>query len=656
MAEEHRKPTISELLNLKGLGDPPVSPFGKPFENVQISPDGKRVAYLVRELDWEHDRFVSQIWIAEINTGECSQLTHEPAEVQGHRWSPDGDRLAFMSKMKAGGTDIADTQVWLISASGGEAQPLTQSETDAIDFRWSPDGSRIAFHAPAPESEALKERREKYGDFEIVDFDVPRNLLWIVHVGSKRTEPAVVELELSVNSYDWSPDGERMVLELAADARFKSRSTEDIYLLDLADKTVRPLVVQPGPDTNPKWSPEGDRIAFNTTMGLDDFYCGNRRIGVVSADGGDPVSVTDELDETAILRCWGADGIYFEAFQRTALYLFRVDPENGKITRISAPDGSIGAGFSFAEDFKTVAFVAQDAQSLPEIFVSLVADFSPDKITKMNGQIEAFAFGTRELIHWTSEDGTEIEGVLYKPVDFDLRRKHPLLVIIHGGPTNVARPILDPIYYVYPVEYWLAKGAVILKPNYRGSVGYGEAFRSLGVRNLGRGEMWDVISGLDYLIEQGFVDPDRVGAMGASWGGYVSAFLATHTGRFKAVSVGAGIADMVTQYGNTDIPCHPRRYLEATPWDDPVIYAAASPMTAIRSAKTPVLIQHGENDRRVPIPNAHELRQGLEDQGVPVRMIVYRDCGHSFAEKPKQLLAATQHNLEWFDRWMWGQG
>ena len=200
----------------------------------------------------------------------------------------------------------------------------------------------------------------------------------------------------------------------------------------------------------------------------------------------------------------------------------------------------------------------------------------------------------------------------------------------------------------YPIDGWLAKGALVLEPNYRGSAGYGETFRSLNVRNLGIGDAWDVLSGIDYLVAQGLVDKDRVGSMGWSQGGYISAFLTTkHADRFKALSVGAGISNWVTYYVNTDIHPFTRQYLKATPWDDPKIYADTSPMTYIKSAKAPTLIQHGDKDPRVPIPNAFELYQGLQDQKVPVELMIFRGFGHGL-DKPKANRAAMQQNWDWF--------
>lgn len=212
-----------------------------------------------------------------------------------------------------------------------------------------------------------------------------------------------------------------------------------------------------------------------------------------------------------------------------------------------------------------------------------------------------------------------------------------------------------PSTYVYPIDIWLARGALVLEPNYRGSAGYGEKFGALNVRNLGVGDAWDVISGVDHLVAQGLVDGSRVGSMGWSQGGYISAFLATHdSARFKAISVGAGISNWVTYYVNTDIHPFTRIYLKATPWDDPEIYRRTSPMTYIKQARTPTLIQHRDNDARVPVPNAFELYQGLRDQDVPTRLVVYKGFGHGL-NKPKAVRAAMEHNLEWFDTHFWGE-
>jgi dipeptidyl aminopeptidase/acylaminoacyl peptidase len=226
-------------------------------------------------------------------------------------------------------------------------------------------------------------------------------------------------------------------------------------------------------------------------------------------------------------------------------------------------------------------------------------------------------------------------------------------VVIHGGPTGVDTG-LRAADTAYPVERFAAKGALILKPNYRGSAGYGEKFRSLNVRNLGLGDYEDVISGVDFLIAKGMVDKERVGAMGWSQGGYISAFITCYSDRFKAVSVGAGISNWTTYYVNTDIHPFTRQYLKATPWEDPEIYRKTSPISYVSRARTPTLIQHGDQDKRVPPPNAFELYQALRDRGVPAKLILYKGFGHAI-NKPKQQRAVMEHNYEWFSKYIWGE-
>jgi dipeptidyl aminopeptidase/acylaminoacyl peptidase len=243
---------------------------------------------------------------------------------------------------------------------------------------------------------------------------------------------------------------------------------------------------------------------------------------------------------------------------------------------------------------------------------------------------------------------------LHKPKDYDPSKKYPLLVIIHGGPTGTDSPTPVPGGGVYPVLQWLDKGCLVFRPNYRGSDGYGEAFRSLNVRNLGVGDMWDVMSGIDYLDKKGLIDKNMMGCMGWSQGGYISAFLTTNTNVFKAISVGAGISDWMTYYVNTDIHPFTLQYLKGTPWEDYKIYKLTSPITNINKSNTPTLIQHGEFDKRVPIANAYELLQGLRDRKVPVELIVYKGFGHGIS-KPKERLAATWHNWQWFNKYIWGE-
>jgi dipeptidyl aminopeptidase/acylaminoacyl peptidase len=421
---------------------------------------------------------------------------------------------------------------------------------------------------------------------------------------------------------------------------------------------VRALVTQDGPDTRPVWSPDGQQIAFGSAMANPSFYYSNGKIAVIPAAGGPIRVVGAAFDEQPGIIDWSPSGILFSGLEKISSRLYRLDPVSGRFTPLTPASGAAPGGFSFSRDYSTVAFTSADAKNFPEVYVAPTAGIaSPTKLTAFGNQIRGWRVGNREMISWKSTDGTLVDGVLHKPADFQPGRKYPLLVIVHGGPTGISRPFRVSGGGPYPVEQWLGKGALVLEPNYRGSAGYGEKFRSLNVRNLGVGDAWDVLSGVDHLVGQGLVDKDRMGVMGWSQGGYISAFLATHERQvFKAISVGAGISNWMTYYVNTDIHPFTRQYLKATPWDDPAIYAKTSPMTYIKQAKTPTLIQHGEFDTRVPTPNAYELYQGLQDVGVPVKLIIYKGFGHGL-NKPKAARASMEHNWDWFDRYIWkGEG
>ncbi|MDX1390360.1 MAG: prolyl oligopeptidase family serine peptidase, partial [Acidobacteriota bacterium] len=373
------------------------------------------------------------------------------------------------------------------------------------------------------------------GSFHVVRREYHHRHLWTISVDDAKKSPAagspVTEGDdFSVGDLDWSPDGTAIAFSAAINPDLIHRGTTDLYVVDLADKTPTKIVSQAGPDSSPRWSPDGRHIVFSTSMEREPFYALNNELAVVPASGGDIRVLTASFDERPRVVAWNEDGVYFWAFQKTASHLFRIEPATGAIERLSAPDDLMADSFTFSRGGRHAAFVSITPTSLREVRHTSVAPFSPRTLTDSSEQISELELGSRELISWKSEDGTEIEGVLIKPADFDPNVKHPLLCVIHGGPTGIDRPYFRETR-TYPVDIWAARGALILKVNYRGSAGYGEAFRTLNVRNLGVGDAWDVLSGVEHLIDQGWVDPERVGCMGWSQGGYISAFLTASTDR-----------------------------------------------------------------------------------------------------------------------------
>jgi dipeptidyl aminopeptidase/acylaminoacyl peptidase len=652
-AKPSKSPTIDQSLEMQSVSSP------------QISPDGRRVIYEETRTDWEANAFQTDLWIADAATGERHLLTTVAARSTSNaKWSPDGHWIAFTSSRPAplAGSPADKQQLYVLPSSGGEAQQVTKMEQGIDDFEWAPDSQHFAVTANAPETKAMKDRKESFGDYHVIHADYEMAHLWLVTLPNTdaagrlmpRNEPKLLTAgdNFSVNDFSFSPDGTRIAFSAQRDPDLISGFSSDIYTVKVADGAVKKIVDTNGPDGNPHWSPDGSQIAFNTADGAQYFFYSNQKIAIVSADGGKPRVLTNDFDEDAQLLRWSPEGIYFSALQKTDAGLFLLDPGTGKTKAIALPGSSVATQFSFSSDFKHVAYRGAAANQFAEIYAASLPASSPVQITHAGEQLKDFATAKREVVRWKSGDGTEIEGVLYKPADFSPGKKYPLLVVIHGGPTGIDMPVISPDRY-YPIERFVARGALVLRPNYRGSAGYGAKFRALNVRNLGVGDYADVISGVDFLIAQGFVDKDRVGAMGWSEGGYISAFITTSSDRFKAVSVGAGISDWMTYYVNTDITPFTPQYLRATPWDDPEIYRKTSPITYIAKAKTPTLIQQGGSDHRVPVPNSFELRQALEDHGVPVKMVLYDGFGHPI-NKPKQQRAVMEENENWFNHYIWG--
>ncbi len=656
-------PSFKEVLSVAGAFAP------------RISPAGDAVVYTVTRADWDENRYDTEIWLARDGEEPFPLTRTSEGSSESPRWSPDGRWIAFAADRGNG------RQINVLRAAGGEARPLTAVEDGVGSFEFSADGRHLAVLVTEPASDDDEKREELYGEFAVEDHEFKMTHLWVLDVAAALETEDGAELpseeedqeseedeedddgeeepspwrrlthgdDFTVIGVAWSPDSRRIAFTHQPDPTAPSFNLRDLSIVDVDSGSVRELASRPGLDGQPIFSPDGEWVLFPTNDGQTAYYI-NRELAKVPANGGEITVLTRDFDENPSAVAWLDDGIYFLAFQQTRRQLLRLDPTSGAVTPITGEWPLIWSAH-FTRDGRAFTFVGEDSGQIEEIYLS--SGGAPRRLTSMSDEVADWDLGSREVISWKSEDGAPIEGVLWKPSDFDSNRRYPLLVVIHGGPASISLPV-HLSSYVYPIHQWLAKGAVVMMPNYRGSTGYGADFRALNVRNLGVGDAWDVLSGVRRLVDAGIADPDKMGAMGWSQGGYISAFLTTTSDVFQAISVGAGISNWMTYYVNTDIHPFTRHYLEANPWDDPEIYAKTSPMTYIKDAKTPTLIQHGEFDRRVPIPNAYELFQGLEDQGVPTRLVVYKGFGHGIS-KPKERLAALWHNWQWFAEHLWGE-
>jgi dipeptidyl aminopeptidase/acylaminoacyl peptidase len=658
-AYAQRVPTFEEVISLRSVN------------GVVISPDGKTVAYTVQTTDWTDNRFDTEIWLAKDGRKPFQLTNTSKANSNGPSFSPDGQWIAFLADRGN------KNQIHVMRVDGGEARVITKEEEGISGFEWDPSGTRLI--VLKPENDKLKKDREKkYGGYETDDKEFTLSHLWTLDfkpdmpdpwelpcyetADSLKAKAGCIELpklqrltegKFTVTSFTVSPDGKMVAFNHQPDPLINTSVRSNISTVDLADKKVTLRVSNASSDNFEDWSPDSKELLYTSSVGdtTSNFYM-NSGLFVLNLDTKTSRQIAKDFDEDLGGLTWKPTGIYASIWNKTKRPLYKIDPKTGNHSvLLNTPDQVYGISFSKAGD--RLAFVGRNGNQLNEVFVTPAGSPKPEKITDMTSQISGWKVAQSEVVSWKSKDGATIEGVLHKPANYDASKKYPLFVVIHGGPTGIDTPQPVP-GYVYPILQWLDKGSLVLRVNYRGSAGYGEAFRSLNVKNLGVGDAWDVISGVDHLDSKGMIDRSKMGCMGWSQGGYISAFLTTNTDIFKAISVGAGISNWTTYYVSTDIHPFTRQYLKATPWSDEGIYKKTSPMTNINNAKTPTLIQHGEFDRRVPISNAYELVQGLRDNNVPSELIVYKGFGHGIT-KPKERLAATQHNWDWFNKYVFGE-
>lgn len=660
-AQDLRDPSFEEVISLKSVGNP------------EISADGSHVAFVVRSADWENNQFKSEIWVSKNGRSPFQLTQSEKGSSSNPKFSPDANWLAFLSDRNG------KNQLYIIRLEGGEAFALTNGKEAVSDIAWHPSGKEIVFTKQEAEDQAKKDTEKRYGGFETDDKEFTLSHLWRIKfegavqstselpcyqtVDSLKKQSGCIVLPFperltegryTVTGFELSPDGSKIAFNHQPNPLINSFLKADISLLNLNTKEITSLISNPSADALAAWSPDSKELLF-TSNGNDttsNFYT-NSKLFTIDVATKKSRRLAQQLDEDlGGSFIWRSDGIYVSLWNKTKRPVYKIDPTNGNhFIYMNSPDQIFGLSFSKSGD--KIALNAKLDNQLNEIYISPAKGQKVQPITSMNDQIKNWSTAQSEVISWKSKDGAEIEGVLHKPKEYDPKKKYPLLVVIHGGPTGIDYPTPVPTY-VYPIVQWLNKGCLVLRPNYRGSAGYGEKFRSLNVKNLGVGDAWDVISGVEHLEMRGLIDKTKMGCMGWSQGGYISAFLTTTSDLFKAISVGAGISDWSTYYVNTDIHPFTRQYLKATPWSDPDIYKKTSPISYIENAKTPTLIQHGEFDKRVPIPNAYELLQGLRDHGVPSELIVYKGFGHGIT-KPKERLAANWHNWQWFNKYIWGE-
>ncbi len=622
---------------------------------VAVSPDGERVAFQVgtTHMEGERSEWVTHIYVANRDGTDQSQLTQGERSATSPAWSPDGRWIAFVSSRS--GT----SNLWRLPVDGGEAVRVTDVKGGVGSFQWSPDGSHIAFLMAEPrtdeEEAAVREKRDAW----VVDENLKNVQLYVmpVEAGPDGEPRLLTDGDYSIGAsfgggagFDWSPDGSSIVFGHVPRPKVDDWTEADLSVVDVATGIVRPLATTGAAESGARYSRDGQWIAFTAS---DDppTWAFTRRVYVVPSEGGTPRALADSHDEQPGLIGWSADGrsVLVSETYRTVGRVSAVPVDGGAPVDVTPTDLMVG-GSSLNRSATHFGFTSQTTDRPPEVFVSRLDRFEPVQVSRVQ-DLPAAPLGHTEVVSWTAQDGMSIEGLLTYPVGYQDGERVPMLVIVHGGPTGVFTRSFIGSPGSYSIATFAAQGYAILRANVRGSSGYGRAFRYANYGDWGGGDFQDIMSGVDAMIDRGIADPDRLGVMGWSYGGYMTSWVITQTDRFRAASVGAGLPNLMSFAGTADVPGFIPDYFGGEYWDVLDKWQARSAMFNIKGVTTPTLIQHGEQDDRVPISQAYELYNALGRQGVETKMVVYPRQPHGIRE-PKLQLDAMHRNVEWFNRWV----
>ncbi len=654
--------TIDDLFQIREVQDP------------QLSPDAQWVAYTVETSALKDDKSEERIWMVPTAGGEAVSMTAEHVSSSHPRWSPDGKYLALLSAR-----DEGKTQVWLLNRIGGEAQRLTDTAQDVDSFVWSPDCRRLVLvlrDATPEELEAAKDKDKSKDKEEGNKEKKPKaQKPWVIdrlqfkedevgYLDRRRTHLYIFDLaaksltQVTSGDYDdsqpaWSPDGKQLAFTSNRSKPDPDRNyNSDIWVV-AANNTdqgahLAQITTNPGPDNSPAWSPDGKWIAYITQTEPRLFEYATKHVAVSPSTGGDAKVLTLSFDRISSDPQFSPDSksIYFLADDDGTLNLCRIAVTGGDVTR---PIGGrfILYAYSLAKSGEIAAQI--NMQDRPdEIYVTSASGGKLTRITHTNDAlISQLKLVQPEYVHFKSKDGTSVAGYLYKPLDYTPGKKYPAILRPHGGPVWS--------YYAeftHLAQLFAANGYVVLFPNPRGSSGYGQKFCQAIWADWGNKDYQDDMAMVDYAIEQGIADPDKLGVGGWSYGGISTDFIIAQTTRFKAAISGAGEALNISGYGHDQYQKDYETEL-GRPWENETVWKKLSPFYKVANITTPSLFMGGNIDWNVPILGGEQMYQALKSLGRTTELVVYPDEYHEF-KTPSHIQDRLERYLAWYAHYVKG--
>jgi dipeptidyl aminopeptidase/acylaminoacyl peptidase len=614
--------------------------------SVIASPDGAMAVWTESRavMDGENSEWVSQVWLGRTDGKRRIQLTRGQKGASAPSFSRDG-RFVYFTSGRSG-----KPNVYRIPVDGGEAEAITDWKGSLGSYSVSPDGKWVAFTAIDEDKDEEKAKKEKR-DFRVID-EKPRNhALWLIAAEAdaegKRAHRRLTKEPYHVTQFDWAPDSRAIAFSHVPAPEADYWTKADLAEIEVESGAVKPIAATAAAETQPLYSPNGRFVAFRQTA-VPPRWPGEERIAVHDRQSGQSRTLALTRDERPMPIGWTPDStrVLFTETNRTRTGIYAMPLDGPQQTVFEPARGALG-GVSVNAAGTHGGGVMETPEEAPEAHVLPLRGGRPARVSQANAALPK-APGETRVIRWKSGDGREIEGLLTLPAGYQAGKQYPLILNIHGGPAGVFIETFTGRPGIYPLASFAAKGYAVLRPNPRGSGGYGREFRFANVHDWGGGDYADLMAGVDHAIAQGIADPDRLAVMGWSYGGYMTSWIVTQSKRFKAAVVGAAVTNLWSFTGTADIPGFLPDYFRGEPWENLDGYLKHSPMSHVKGASTPSLILHGEADLRVPVSQGYELYNALKRQGVKTKMVVYPRMPHGPGE-PKFQLDIMQRHLDWLE-------